>query len=83
MSSHYYIYSPNSFTRFGQTSSPPRPSVVDLLTNSNLVFSQQETHPEILNSDHMPITCTIFGSLIENCIKIPLYGKANWKEIGK
>ena len=26
MSSHYYIYSPNSFTCFGQTSRPTRPS---------------------------------------------------------
>ena len=53
MSSHYYIYSPNSFTRFGQTSSPTPPSVVDLLlTNSNLDLSQRETHPEILNSDY-------------------------------
>ena len=56
ISSHYYIYSPNSFTRFGQTSSPTPPSVVDLLlTNSNLDFSQLEIHPEILNSDHIPM----------------------------
>lgn len=84
LNSHYYVHSPCSFTRFGQSSTPTQPSVVDLLlTNSNLNFSQIETHPELLNSDHVPMTCQIYGSLIERTKQIQLYNKANWNEIGK
>ena len=54
--SQYYIFSPHSFTRFGQSANPTQPSVLDLLTNSNLYFSQLETHQELFNSDHTPIT---------------------------
>lgn len=84
LNSQYYIFSPNSFTRFGQSVNPTQPSVLDLLlTNSNLHFSQLETHPELFNSDHTPITCSILGAVMEKTIQFPLYRKANWNEIGR
>lgn len=82
--SGYYIHSSNSFTRFGQRSTHTQPSVVDLLlTNSSLNVSPLETHPGLLNSDHVPITCQIYGSYMETKTLITLYNKANWTEISK
>lgn len=84
INSNYYIHSPNDFTRFTQRQSPQLPSVVDLLlTNSCLQFSQVKTHPNLLKSDHTPMTCRIFGPLITKSVRIPLYHKANWKSISK
>lgn len=82
LQSNFYIHAPNSFTRFGQRTSFVQPSVVDiLLTNSSLQISNIRSHPGILPSDHVPISCDIFGSVEENIIKIPQYNRANWDEI--
>lgn len=82
LNSNYYIHSPNDFTRFTQRQSPQLPSVVDLLlTNSGLQISQLETHPNLLKSDHMPMTCRIFGPLNVRSMEIPQYHKANWSSI--
>lgn len=82
LNSNYYIHYPHSFTRFGQRSSYTQPSVIDLLlTNSNLNISSIDTHPGLLHSDHVPITCQIYGSITETTKLIPMYNRANWREI--
>lgn len=82
--SNYLIYYPNSYTRYGQQTVSTTPSVVDLmLMNSTLQVSPIATHEGALDSDHIPLTCTIFGSFYEKSTSIPLYNKANWKNIGK
>lgn len=80
--SNYYVCFPNDFTRFGQGAQPTRPSVIDiLLTNSTLNMSSIETLPGLLNSDHVPIVCEIFGSVMEHKMLVPLYHLANWNSI--
>lgn len=79
---HFYIHAPISFTRFGQRLSNTQPSVVDiLLTNSSFNISQIETHPGILSSDHVPITCEIFGTIIDKQPLVRLYNLADWNSI--
>lgn len=82
LQSNYYIYHTNSFTRFGQNLNPIQPSTVDiLLTNSNIPFSSLESHPNLLNSDHVPISCYIHGQYTHVTLLIPLYNKADWRAI--
>lgn len=78
--SDVYIHFPLNFTRFSQQLVPRLPSTVDLLlSNSSLPISALETHPDELESDHVPITCHIFGSVLRaNVPKIPLYHMADW-----
>lgn len=84
ITSHYYVHYPGCFTRYGQQVAPTLPSVVDLLlTNSSLLISPIETHKDILNSDHVPMTCTIYGSIIVKSMLVPQYNKANWIAIQK
>lgn len=41
-----------------------------------------ETHPDELESDHVPITCHILGTVLSSHIpKIPLYHKDDWSYI--
>lgn len=78
----YYIYTPNSFTRFGQRTTYVQPSVVDiLLTNSALNLSPNLTHLGILPSDHVSFSFEIFGMFEERVYRIPLYNRANWNAI--
>lgn len=84
LSSSYYIHSSSTFTRFGQRSTTTQASVIDLLlTNSTLNISRIETHPGLLNSDHVPVTCQIYGSIVQRKALVPLYHLANWKAINK
>lgn len=80
--SRFYIYySPNP-TRFSQNFLPAVPSTIDLLlSNSSLHFSNLETHPNCLSSDHVPMTCHIYGSIRCHPSKILLYHKADWISI--
>lgn len=80
LNSDYYDYTPDSFTRFGQSALHTQPSVVDIiLSNYSLHISEVNTYPELLNSYHIPITCKIHGSIIETMPFVLLSGKANWK----
>ena len=65
-------------------STPSLPSTIDvLLSNSNLPFSNLETYPNVLQSDHVPIICNIYGNVQDSHAKIALYHKANWSQIGR
>lgn len=80
--SGYYIYFPSSFTRFGQNLTHVQPSTVDiLLSNSCVPFSNLETHRNILQSDHVPISCTIYGQFQNKLKLFPLYNRADWRAI--
>lgn len=82
IASNYFIYYRSSFTRFGENFTPVQPSVVDIvITNTSLHLSPIETHPEMLYSDHVPISCHIFGSSIINVSEIPQYKSADWNSI--
>lgn len=77
-----YVYYPPNPTRFGQNSTPTTPSTVDILiSNSYLPISDLETHPDALISDHVPITCHIYGSIAVSENKFPLYHLADWPAI--
>lgn len=78
----FYVYYPPNHTRFSQNFLPTTPSTVDiLLSNSSLSISDLETHPNSLCSDHVPVTCHIYGSV--DCISksFPLYHLADWVSI--
>lgn len=80
--SNYYIYSPCSFTRFGQNVAQVQPSTVDiLLSNSSIPFSSLVTHHDILQSDHVPISCTIHGQLQNRFDLVYMYSRADWPAI--
>lgn len=79
---NYYIHAPTDYTRYSQNDIATQPSVVDLvLTNSSLQLSEISTHPGTLSSDHVPITCEIYGSVPENQLKVPMYKLADWNSI--
>ena len=72
LQSSYYIYYPNEYTRFRQNINPVQPPAVDiLLSNSCLHFSDLETHPKILQSDHVLISCVISGHDIFSSLVSP------------
>ncbi|XP_065369085.1 uncharacterized protein LOC135961480 [Calliphora vicina] len=80
--SNYYVFYPTNNTRFDQTASPSPPSTIDImLSNSSLSFSNLETHPNELVSDHVPVTCYIYGNIQGTSNKIPLYHLADWNSI--
>lgn len=82
--SGFYIYHTPNPTRFSQTLLPAPPSTIDLLlSNSSLTFSNLETHPNSLSSDHVPITCHIYGSVQCESKRFPLYHLADWISIRK
>lgn len=78
--SNYYIYFPPSHTRFPQNQTIRRPSTIDLLlSNSSLVFTDLETHPHKLNSDHVPVTFTVNEKFNEAIKLYPDFRMANWQ----
>lgn len=80
--SNYYVYHSQNHTRFSQTTLRSSPSTIDiLLSNYSLPFTNLETHPNVLSSDHVPITCYINGNTEDVSHKIPHYHLANWSEI--
>lgn len=82
LQSNFYIYAPTEFTRYPQGTLAKRPSVVDiLLTNSSINISPLETHPGELQSDHVPITCQIYGQVSERRILVPQLKLADWNAI--
>lgn len=80
--SRFYVYYPPNPTRFSQNFLPAHPTTIDLLlSNSSLPFSNLETHPNSLSSDHVPITCHIYGTVHCDPKRFPLYHKADWISI--
>lgn len=80
-SSNYYIYYPYEPTRIPQNECFRRSSTIDLLiSNSTLNFTDVETHPFKLTSDHIPISFCI-NEHIEECEKFFYdFSNANWQQ---
>lgn len=79
LASNYYIYFPLDSTRIPQNLVYRRPSTIDLLlTNSSASFTDLETHPFVLNSDHIPISFYINEQVTENITFLPDYNRADW-----
>lgn len=79
LSSNYYIHFPLNSTRIPQNIVYRRSSTIDLLlTNSSFSFTDLETHPFKLNSDHIPITFYINEHVTEDLKVFQDFGRADW-----
>lgn len=82
LNSNYHIHHPSSHTRFSQNLLAVQPSTVDLLlSNISIPISSLETHPDVLNSDHVPVTCFVYGDVVFKPHSVPLYNLTNWNSI--
>ena len=77
--SNYYIYYPPNPTRYPQNLTYRQPSTIDLLlTNSSLNFTDLETCPNNLYSDHVPIIFSIVEDITHTEKYYLDFRNANW-----
>ena len=83
LNSNYFIHFPSTPTRYTQTRNDHQPSTVDLiLSNCSFILQDVVTHDGFVNSDHLPITCKVYGNVqYENNKNHRNYTTADWPSI--